>query len=102
MPIIKGRSSSAAGLTLIEGKMANDEILSLLVEEVDELITILRKILNIKVLQAKLFIEKVGEVIRVLETEGPPTLPDQLVEDIAPLALPVGDFARRTYFTVVC
>ncbi|CDP00686.1 unnamed protein product [Coffea canephora] len=94
MPIIKCSFSSAAGLT--EGKMANDEIVSLLVEEVDELITIVHKILNIKVLQAKLFIEKVGEVIRILEMEGPPTLPDQLVEDIAPLALPIGDFARRT------
>ncbi|CDP21315.1 unnamed protein product [Coffea canephora] len=91
MPIIKVRSSSAA-----EGKMANDEVVCTLVEEVDELTTILRKILNIKVLQAKLFIEKVVEVIRVLEMEGPPTLPDQLVEDIAPLALPIGDFARRT------
>ncbi|XP_027096843.1 uncharacterized protein [Coffea arabica] len=76
--------------------MANDEVVYMLVEEVNELTTILIKILNIKVLQAKLFIEKVGEVIRVLEMEGPPTLPDQLVEDIAPLALPVGDFARRT------
>ncbi|XP_027096301.2 uncharacterized protein [Coffea arabica] len=94
MPIIKVRSSSAAGLT--EGKMAYDDVVYLLVEEVDELTTILGKILNIKVLQAKLFIEKVVEVIRVLEMEGPPTLPDQLVEDIAPLALPVGDFARRT------
>nr|XP_027096193.1 uncharacterized protein LOC113716091 [Coffea arabica] len=95
MPIIKGRSSSAAGLTLIEENMADDEIVSLL-KEVDELTTILRKILNIKILQAKFFIEKVGEVIRVLEMEGPPTLPVQLVEDIAPLALPIGDFARRT------
>nr|XP_027098684.1 uncharacterized protein LOC113717998 isoform X1 [Coffea arabica] len=94
MPIIKVRSSSAAGLT--EGKMAYDDVVYLLVEEVDELVTILRKILNIKVLQATLFIEKVVEVIRVLEMEGPPTLPDQLVEDIAPLALPIGDFARRT------
>nr|XP_027099927.1 uncharacterized protein LOC113719096 isoform X1 [Coffea arabica] len=93
MPIINGRSSSAAGLT--EGKMAYDDVVYLSVE-VDELTTILRKILNIKVLQAKLFIEKVGEVIRVLEMEGPPTLPDQLLEDIAPLALPIGDFARRT------
>ncbi|CDP00689.1 unnamed protein product [Coffea canephora] len=96
MPIIKRRVSSAAGLTLTEGKMANDEVVYTLVEEVDELTTILRKILNIKVLQAKLFIEKVGEVIRVLEMEGPPTLPDQLLEDIAPLALPIGDFVRRT------
>ncbi|XP_027152465.1 uncharacterized protein LOC113752555 [Coffea eugenioides] len=75
--------------------MADDEIVSLL-KEVDGLTTILRKILNIKVLQAKLFIEKVGEVIRVLEMDGPRTLPDQLLEDIAPLALPIGDFVRRT------
>ncbi|XP_027154657.1 uncharacterized protein LOC113754446 [Coffea eugenioides] len=98
LAIFSDSSSSAAGLT--EGRVsllvANDEIVSLLVEEVDELTTILRKILDIKVLQAKLFIEKVGEVIRILEMEGPPTLLDQLVEDIAPLALPIGDFARRT------
>ncbi|XP_027096304.1 uncharacterized protein [Coffea arabica] len=80
---------------LTEGKMANDEVVSLLVM-VDKLIFILHKILNIKILQAKLFIEKVGEVIRVLEMEGPPTLPDQLLEDVAPLALPIRDFVRRT------
>lgn len=75
--------------------MACDRVVSL-VKELDELIVILHKILNIKIMQAKLFIEKVGEVIRVLEMEGPSTLSDQLAEDTALLALPIGDCVRRT------
>ncbi|XP_027096194.1 uncharacterized protein [Coffea arabica] len=75
--------------------MADDEIVSL-VKQVDKLVIILHKLLNIKTLQAKLVIEKIGEVIGVLEMEGPPTLPDQLEKDIATLALPIGDFVQRT------
>ena len=41
-----------------------------------------------------LFTKKVGEVIMLLKMEGAPTLPEQLVEEILPLALPVGDFVR--------
>ncbi|KAL3510693.1 hypothetical protein ACH5RR_030094 [Cinchona calisaya] len=77
----------------MEGKMACDEVFSL-VEELHHLLHIPLKILNIKKLQARLFIEKIDEVLKILEMEGTPILQDQLVEGIVPLALPIGGFVQ--------
>ncbi|KAL3501795.1 hypothetical protein ACH5RR_036244 [Cinchona calisaya] len=46
-------------------------------------------LLNTKKLQAKLFIEKVGEILRILEMERTTTLPEQEIERILSLALPI-------------
>lgn len=66
----------------------------LLEEELDYLIHIPFRLLVIRNLQAKLFIEKVGEIQRILETEGTPNLLDQLLEEVVTLALPIGDFIQ--------
>ncbi|KAL3510688.1 hypothetical protein ACH5RR_030089 [Cinchona calisaya] len=74
--------------------MAHGELV-ILRDELRNLSRILHKIVDLKNFQAELFIEKVGEVMRILEMEGTPCLPDQLVEDIVTLAeLPIEDFVH--------
>ncbi|KAL3501786.1 hypothetical protein ACH5RR_036235 [Cinchona calisaya] len=60
-----------------------------LVMEVNNFLRFALRLLNIKKLQAKLFIEKVDEILKMLGMEGTTTLPEQEVEMILSLALPI-------------
>ncbi|KAL3510689.1 hypothetical protein ACH5RR_030090 [Cinchona calisaya] len=80
---------------MAEVNMAYGELI-ILRKELSNLSHILHKIVDIKKFQAKLFIKKVGEVMRILEMEGTPCFPDQLVEDVVTLAEPpIEDFVQE-------